>query len=86
MATQTPHAPPVEKRQASVRSIIVLLFVVALTIFAVMNRHTVPVWLIKGLNMPLFLVIFLSFIMGAVIGWLVKGIQTARFYRNLRSE
>jgi len=86
MATQTPQATPTEKRQVSARTIIVLVFVVMLTIFAVMNRHDVPVWLIKGLNMPLFLVIFLSFIMGAVIGWLVKGIQTARFFRNLRSE
>ena len=79
-------APPQEKKQVSARSILVLVFVVALTVFAVMNRHSAPVWLIKWLNMPLFVVIFLSFVGGAVIGWLTKGIQTARFLRNLRNE
>ena len=83
MATQI---PPQEKKQVSARSVIVLLFVVALTIFAVMNRDSVPVWLIKPMTLPLFIVIFLSFVMGGVIGWLSKSIQTARFLRNLRND
>jgi uncharacterized integral membrane protein len=90
MTAQSPHSesvrPPAEKKQVSARSIVILLCVIALTVFAVMNRHAVPVWLIKSTNLPLFLVIFLSFFLGAVIGWMGKGIQTTRFLRSLRND
>ena len=83
MATQVPTQ---ERKQVSVRSILLIVFVILLTIFAVMNRHSAPVWMIKWLNMPLFVVIFLSFVIGGIIGWLAKGIQQARFLRSLRND
>lgn len=83
MATQVPAQ---ERKQVNVRSILILLFVIALTIFAMMNRQSAPVWLLRQINMPLFVVIFLSFAMGGIIGWLAKGIQQARFLRSLRND
>ena len=83
MAAQVPAQ---ERKQVNVRSILVLLFVIALTIFAMMNRQSAPVWLFRQITMPLFVVIFLSFVMGGVIGWLAKGIQQARFLRSLRND
>ena len=83
MAAQVPAQ---ERKQVNVRSILVLLLVIALTIFAMMNRQSAPVWLFRQITMPLFVVIFLSFVMGGVIGWLAKGIQQARFLRSLRND
>jgi uncharacterized integral membrane protein len=69
--------PELGKKPLPVKMIVLVVAVIILTIFAVQNWAPVPVWPL-GNGKPLFLVIAISFILGALIGWLAHSILTGR--------
>lgn len=68
---------PRAKRAISIRTVLLLVFTVMITIFAVKNWTLVYVWPL-GRDKPLTLVIGLSFAVGALIGWLAHSILFGR--------
>jgi uncharacterized integral membrane protein len=65
------------KKSVSIRTILLVVFVAAVTVFAVKNWTRVPVWPI-GADQPLALVIAIAFVLGAVIGWLAQSILNVK--------
>ena len=65
------------KRSISLRTILLIVFVVILTVFAVQNWTYVDVWPI-GKQKPLALVIGITFVLGGLIGWLANSILSGR--------
>lgn len=64
----------------AVRTVLLLVFVVVVTLFAVFNWVQVRVWPL-GMK-PLTLVIFIAFVLGALIGWLAHGLLAGRPLRR----
>ena len=83
MSTQAPEqarmAAPARKSHA-VRTVLLVVFVVLITLFAVKNWQPVVVWPL-GLK-PLTLVIFIAFVLGALIGWLAHSLLVGRPMRR----
>lgn len=68
---------PRAKRAISIRTVLLLVCTVMITVFAVQNWRLVYVWPF-GNYKPLTLVIGLSFVLGALIGWLAHSILFGR--------
>ncbi len=83
MTAQVPHAEEQQaaKKKLSVRTIILVVLAVLVTLFAVQNWQPVSVWPL-GTGKPLTLVIGISFVLGALIGWLLHSVLGGR--RSLR--
>ncbi len=73
MSTQSQVA---QKRGVSIKSILLALFVAAIAVFATMNRATVPVWPLG--QQSLIVVIAISFVLGALVGWLIRSMTHRR--------
>jgi uncharacterized integral membrane protein len=74
--TQTP-----QKKSLSLRTILLLVFAVILTVFAINNWKPVEVWPLHA-QKPLITVIVASFILGALVGWLAHSILAGRAPRR----
>ena len=59
------------------RTVLLIVFIVAVTTFAVMNRAPVDVWPL-GPGKPLILVIGISFVLGVGVGWLIRSLTHHR--------
>lgn len=64
------------RKSMNVRTTLLILLVVLLTLFCAFNRHAAYVWPLG--QYPLIVVILLSFLMGAGIGWLARSLLGAR--------
>jgi len=71
-----PEQTTTTRKSLSVRTILLILLVVLLTLFCVFNRSITYVWPLG--NYPLIVVILLSFALGAGIGWLAKSLMSGR--------
>jgi uncharacterized integral membrane protein len=77
MRMQTQAQPAKVRRSISARTVLLITFVIIVTVFAVQNWTQVPVWPLGGMK-PLALVIGISFVLGAFIGWLAHSILLGR--------
>jgi uncharacterized integral membrane protein len=68
-----------DKKRISLRAILLILFVAIVVTFGVMNRAPVYVWPL-GPDKPLILVIGISFVLGALVGWLMRSITHRRVF------
>ena len=68
---------PQARRAISIRTVLLLVFTITITVFAVQNWRLVYVWPF-GNYKPLTLVIGLSLALGALIGWLAHSILFGR--------
>lgn len=75
MRMQQQQAKP--KANIPWKTVLLVVSIVVLTVFAVQNWTPVPVWPINT-QKPLTLVIALSFGIGALIGWLAHSILFGR--------
>ena len=62
----------VERKRMSARTVALIAATALLTAFALMNRNSVYVWPLG--THPMIVVILISVLFGAVIGWLAKSI------------
>jgi uncharacterized integral membrane protein len=74
MATEQQARPA--QRSFSIRTILLIVFVVVLTIFAVKNWQPVPVWPLGQSSVTV--VIAISFVLGGLIGWLAHSLAAGR--------
>jgi uncharacterized integral membrane protein len=74
MATEQQARPA--QRSVNIRTVLLVLFVVILTIFAVQNWVPVRVWPLGQTSVTV--VITISFILGGLIGWLAHSLATGR--------
>ena len=74
MSTRQTSAPP--KKAVSLRTILLIVSVAMVTTFAVMNRALVYVWPLG--QTPVYFVIGISFVLGALTGYLVRSLSHRR--------
>ena len=71
-----PQPAPRRKSLLNLRTTVLLVLVVAITLFCVFNQWPVHVWPFG--NAPLIVVILVSFALGLGVGWLAKSILGGR--------
>lgn len=76
MRMQTQQQQASEKKGMSIRTVMLVFMVILITIFAVQNWTLVNVWPLG--QKTLTLVIAISFVLGAGIGWLAHSILFGR--------
>ena len=75
MATQTPEQTPRKQgNRIAPKTVLLVVAAVILTIFAVQNLEPATIWPLG--KQPVIVVIFISFVLGALIGWLSRSIIT----------
>ena len=73
-----------QKKRISLRTALLIIATVILTVFAVKNLGPADVWPIG--RSPLIVVIAITFVLGALIGWLSRSILTPKTLRGGPSE